>query len=54
MAPIFADVVEEVIIESPDPKTEKGREHIITEVSRLPEEFLLATLSRKVEVGEAK
>ena len=54
VAPIFTDVVEEVIIEAPDPKTEKGREHIITEVSRLPEEFLLAALSKKVEVGEAK
>ena len=42
------------ISKAPDPKTAKGREHIIAEVSRLPEEFLLAALSKKVAVGEAK
>ena len=54
VVPMFTEVVAEPIIEAPDPKTEKGREHIITEVSRLPEEFLLAALSKKIEAGEAK
>lgn len=53
-APVVMDTVTAPIEESPNPSTPKGREHIITEVSRLPEEFLLAALSRKVEVGEAK
>jgi len=48
------EIREDAIEDAPDPRTQKGRDHIITEVSRLPEEFLLAALSRKVEVGEAK
>lgn len=54
IVPQLIELRDEALTETPDPKTEKGREHIITEVSRLPEEFLLAALSRKVEVGEAK
>ena len=53
-APVVVEPIEEGARPAADAGTPKGREHIIAEVSRLPEEFLLAALSRKVEVGEAK
>ena len=53
-APAVMDTVTTPIQDTASTSTPKGREHIIAEVARLPEEFLLAALSKKVEVGEAK